>query len=590
MEITYKKTNNSSLFKEFEDDQLLNMSNCQNYVPLYTNFFTLNENNYNSINLNNQNRLTSITKKISENIFEGTIKDKEDSIITKNIFFKLSPLLDPYKYMAGKYDIDDPNLFNLPKFISNTHYKIMDINNSAYVDSFFTYLTSQLLNRVGFLHGLDFYGSYLGCKNNYYVDIGDDIDILSGNDFFHQNTNKLFSFINSDHEDIFNEDSRDNKKRLELGKLISNDILNLEDITSLDLEKSQNIDDISSSELIYEDTNNTNNSDKSKPNNHRATNSNSDSEVSSRSSNTLNSKGKNNFANSDDSSENSSESSDEENIMVSINKFPIQIIALENCNNTLDQLFVNGKIKQEELECIIIQILMMLITYQKLFDFTHNDLHTNNIMYIETDRRYLYYKINNKYYKVRTFGKLFKIIDFGRAIYKYKNKLICSDSFHKEGDAATQYNCEPFYNDKKPIIEPNPSFDLCRLGCSIYDFITEKYEKLSDIHWPIHKIIMNWCVDDDKRNILYKNNDEERYPDFKLYKMIARKVHNHIPINELQHKCFNNYIVSKKEIKKGSKIMNIDTIATDTCQDTPNKAMENLQISNSHQILLDDCD
>ena len=74
------------------------------------------------------------------------------------------------------------------------------------------------------------------------------------------------------------------------------------------------------------------------------------------------------------------------------------------------------------------------------------------------------------------------------------------------------------------------SFDLCRLGCSIYDFICEKYEKLEDIHWPIHKIIMNWCVDDDNRNILYKNNGEERYPDFKLYKMIARKVNNHIPI------------------------------------------------------------
>ena len=48
---------------------------------------------------------------------------------------------------------------------------------------------------------------------------------------------------------------------------------------------------------------------------------------------------------------NSDDSSDVENIMVVINKFPVQIIALENCNNTLDQLFVNGKISQEELSC-----------------------------------------------------------------------------------------------------------------------------------------------------------------------------------------------------------------------------------------------
>jgi hypothetical protein len=188
----------------------------------------------------------------------------------------------------------------------------------------------------------------------------------------------------------------------------------------------------------------------------------------------------------------------------------------------------------------------MLITYQKLFKLTHNDLHTNNIMYIETDKTYLYYKLNGKHYKVKTFGKIFKIIDFGRAIYQYKNKRICSDSFHSEGDASSQYNCEPYYNKDKPIIEPNFSFDLCRLGCSIYDFITEKYETLEEIRVPIYKIIMEWCDDDDKRNILYK--------------MIARKVHNHVPINEINNKYFKKFIVSRKEIKKGSKICNIDIL------------------------------
>ena len=124
---------------------------------------------------------------------------------------------------------------------------------------------------------------------------------------------------------------------------------------------------------------------------------------------------------------------------------------------------------------------------------------------LKLKKKYLYYKLDGKHYKVKTFGKIFKIIDFGRAIYKYKGKLICSDSFHKDGDAATQYNFEPYYNDKKPILEPNPSFDLCRLGCSIYDFIMEKYESVDDDIAPIHKIIMRWCDDDNKRNILYKD-------------------------------------------------------------------------------------
>ena len=606
MDITYRKVNNSELFNNFKDENLLNMSECQNYIPLYNNFFSLNENNYNLIGLNNKNYLACITKKTTENIFSGIVKDESNNIIANNVFFKLSPLLDPYKYLAGKYDIQDETLFNLPKINNNCHYKISDVNNSSYVDSFFTYLTSQLLNRNDFLHGLDFYGSYLGIKNNYHVDISEDIDMLSNNNFFHENNNKLFRFLNTDHEDLFNQDSRNNKKRLEFGNNIElTDILNLEDITSIDCEtplndehendkndendengnyenehenngnkdendenenvnendkNDENVNDEKETSLIYEHLKRTSKSSK-------YTNSSNSSEVSSRSSNTENSNSEVNDEDNDEDEDNDDDSyysdessSDIEDIMVSINKFPIQIIALEKCSNTLDYLFVEEKLSQDELTCIIIQILMMLITYQKLFNLTHNDLHTNNIMFVETERRYLYYKLDGKHYKVKTYGKIFKIIDFGRAIYKYKNKLICSDSFHKEGDAATQYNFEPYYNDKKNIVEPNLSFDLCRLGCSIYDFITEKYETIEEIHWPIHKVIMKWCDDDDGRNILYKNNDEERYPDFKLYKMIARKVHNHLPINEIKNKCFEKYIVPKKEIKKGSKIMNIDLI------------------------------
>ena len=482
--------------------------------------------------------------------------------------------------MAGKYDISDQNLFDLPKLNDNKcHNKIIDGNNAAYVDSFFTYLTSQLLNRSSFLHGLDFYGSYLGIKNNFHVDIGEDIEMLSENPFFHRNTNVLFTFVNNEHADLFNENSRNNKRRLEFGEVISDTgVLNLEDLGSLNklnkylgnIKKDQSNNYI----LIYED----NISIKSSESHTSCT-----SEISSRSSNTQDGKHfKDNSESGYDDSDD--ESSDYENIMVSINNFPIQIIALENCDNTLDKLFVEDKLSQEELSCIVVQILMMLITYQKLFKLTHNDLHTNNIMYIETDKRFLYYKVNNKHYKVRTFGKIFKIIDFGRAIYYYKNNLICSDSFHKDGDAATQYNFGPYFNNRKSIIEPNFSFDLCRLGCSIYDFIIEKYDNLKDIKSPIQKIIMNWCIDDDKRNILYKNNDDERYPDFKLYKMIARKVHNHLPLDELNNKHFDTFIVSKKEIKKGSKIMNIDTL----CDYNLSSNMQDLNISNS--ITLDACD
>ena len=57
----------------------------------------------------------------------------------------------------------------------------------------------------------------------------------------------------------------------------------------------------------------------------------------------------------------------------------------------------------------LFQISFALSYLQRRYDFTHNDLHTNNIMYIETDKRYLYYKLNGRHYKIKTYGKIFKI-------------------------------------------------------------------------------------------------------------------------------------------------------------------------------------
>jgi hypothetical protein len=237
---------------------------------------------------------------------------------------------------------------------------------------------------------------------------------------------------------------------------------------------------------------------------------------------------------------------------------------MEHCENTFDNLILTTELTNDEWFSALIQIIMILITYQKMFSFTHNDLHTNNIMFIETDKKFIYYFLNKKYYKVPTFGRIFKIIDFGRSIYKFNSALICSDSFHKSGDAATQYNCEPYFNEKKPCIEPNYSFDLCRLGCSLFDFFIDSME---DVERECKKsrlvsLVVDSDTQDEGRNILYKKNGVDRYPDFKLYKMIARTVHNKVPSQQLKQRVFAQYEVTQKNIKNVSKteIMNIDEI------------------------------
>ena len=89
---------------------------------------------------------------------------------TINSFFKFSPLLDPLKYMTGKYNIPIERtlpVFHDPTERNSTLDKIYDTNNTAYIDSFFYYLTSQLLHHHNFIHGIDFYGSFLCIKNDF---------------------------------------------------------------------------------------------------------------------------------------------------------------------------------------------------------------------------------------------------------------------------------------------------------------------------------------------------------------------------------------------------------------------------------------
>jgi serine/threonine protein kinase len=233
---------------------------------------------------------------------------------------------------------------------------------------------------------------------------------------------------------------------------------------------------------------------------------------------------------------------------------------MEYCENTFDDLILSNDLKPEEWFSAFMQIIMILITYQKAFSFTHNDLHSNNVMYNHTDKKYIYYCYKKQNYKVPTFGRIFKIIDFGRSIYKFDGKLFCSDSFQNGNDAATQYNTEPYFNEKKPRLEPNFSFDLCRLACSIFDYVVEDISEIKSLEKcdPVKKLIVEWCLDDKGINMLYKNNGIDRYPDFKLYKMIARCVHNHTPQAQLERPEFKAYAKFKGDVP--SDVIDIDKI------------------------------
>jgi len=607
MELNYQKRKNVELFKNLENPNYLGLSNTQNYIPIYKRFFSLNETNYNSINLNHKWYIASIKENYAENenLLNCKIKHiTNDTSKNADIFFKLAPLLDPFKYLIGKYDINDEKLFLLPSLNSDEtdcNPKFVELNNSAYVDSFFLYLSSNLFYQHNFIHGINFYGSFLAIKNNFKLNIYDDLDFLISSDFFNKSKNILFKVDDYSHifqnesdkkppikidysqslksngsipsiendmfEEIFDDDNKFNEPD---DKQMGNNLLELDDATltteNLNFHDKENTTTIRSSSTCSSRTSHTcedENSEESdcgecdKNENDKCHNEECDNE-NDNSSRGSHSESEGSYYTTDD--EMSDDDFEEECIFATIPKFPVQVICMENCEDTFDNLILNKNLSHDEWFSALMQIIMILLTYQKAFSFTHNDLHTNNVMYNKTDKKFLYYCYNKTIYKVPTFGRIFKIIDFGRSIYKYDGKLFFSDSFKNGGDAATQYNTEPFFNDKKPRLEPNFSFDLCRLACSIFDYVIEDLSEIKNLDKcsPIQQIIFEWCLDDKGLNVLYKMNGDDRYPDFKLYKMIARCVHNHTPEAQLEREEFKKYIYLKTDIPKD--IINIDTM------------------------------
>jgi hypothetical protein len=573
--INYEKRKNAKLFESFLEK--MGISDIQNYIPIYSQFFSLTSENYNNINLNHPVFITDIKDKsheldssdaeseINENLdinnndedyyknIYNVILSQNGKVFERKCFFKVSPILEPMKFLIGKYKLNDDLYSQLPAIekqpICEDFY---DLNNTCYVDGFFSYLSSKLLEKYDIVNCLDFYGSFLGIKQNFELDIGDEFEYLSDSEFFMKNKG-LFKI------------GENTLVPLNIG---DDTCLELDDLEPLDpvVENVSELVDLSEVEFeTFEIASRTSNSSCSS----RASVTTDENDSEEEEENGIkegSDKGSDNGSSDEESDEDESkEGSDSddssfEELLATFEKFSVQINCLEHCTDTLDNLITNKEfVEDNEWYACFLQIIFTLLCYQKAFDFTHNDLHTNNIMYIPTKLPFLYYKYKNQYYKVPTYGRIFKIIDFGRSIYKFKGKIFCSNSFQPGGDASTQYNTEPYFDEKKARIDPNYSFDICRLACSIWDNLFPSIHQVDKIvhRNPVAKLVNEWCKDNKGTNILYKQNGEERYPNFKLYKMIARLVHNHTPQNQLQREEFSQFLTSKNKIKK---YMNIDEI------------------------------
>jgi hypothetical protein len=252
--------------------------------------------------------------------------------------------------------------------------------------------------------------------------------------------------------------------------------------------------------------------------------------------------------------------------------FPVQMTLLERATQTLEDLSEEPAETPEDHDARwtawLFQIIAALSTAQHYFGFVHNDLHSNNVMWSPTTEEFLYYRVHkgkdskdskdNYFMKVPTYGKMMKIIDFGRASYTLPGcGFFISDAFYPGNDAADQYNCAPFYDPKAgPKLEPNPSFDLCRLAVSLLDSLfperppaaaptvvmsREKGKLYTATVSPVYNLLWEWLLDDDGMSVLRTPEGEERYPEFDLYCALAADVHRAIPKRQIEKPLFAKY-------------------------------------------------
>lgn len=544
----------------------------QNYIPIYNEFFKLNSTNFNSIQLSHPYYLSNID---SYGLYPHTYNTRvrnsaTGKLRTAEMFIKEAPILDPFKLLTGELRNQLDLVTKLPDIRADSTLfpKMLNPYNASYVDGLFNYING-LMREDGFIHGVEFYGSFLAIKNNYTFNITEDLMYLIHSKYFKQNIDKLYTIsrnifdvpklditpytkntedtpfediidITADEPEEINTDSVDipeyDESMVEQIDPKSTHMVDNSDIDSISTisdEASENEDElISIGKIIHNaglDIDTLENMDDTST-----------------------------ICSEEDSETSSYSDSEPEDIFATIPKFPVHMICIEQCVDTLDSLLIGNELNEEELFSCMFQIIMILITYQKSFGFTHNDLHTNNIVFTDTNKKFILYTYHNVQYKVPTYGKIYKIIDFGRSIYTIHGRLICGDSYNKKEDAYSQYNFGPCYNPNHPLVEPNYSFDLCRLACSMIDIFIPDSDAITHIT-PFSRLILQLCTDDKGKYVLYKKTNTERYPEFKLYKMIARTVHAHTPENVMTMECFQKYLyIDGAGPTKSTCMVNID--------------------------------
>jgi len=514
-----------------------------------------------------------------------TTLDKDGEPIAEecSVFTKIVHLLNPIDMIKEKYKCPDhPLLPQSEKTWKNTLLKLHSHNNQAYVDAVANFVLSRFRELDLTPHCVLSYGSFTGISKLYQFNITNEYDTYRQCRWF---WNGMLSHSaklaviqgdqdmssNPDFEEMYNEITTcpfEDDEDIELEALCIDNPSDTESVQSFTFDTIE--EDAENASSMFE-INKKGAARKSISN----VSVESDEEI-----DDVDEIVSFNGSVESDGSDGSDESDGSDgsdgldlDICLQIPNMPIICIAQEAQEGVMDTLMDEDVIDGHEREsqgwearwiAWLFQVIAALTFLQRAVCFTHNDLHSNNIIWRKTDKKFLYYKIKDgTVWRVPTFGKIFSIIDFGRSIFRLGRHLWISDDHWPEQDAGDQYNFGPFFNPSLPKVVPNPSFDLCRLSVSLIDGLfdeppakkkgkgvpimsAEDSWKVYETKSPLYNLLWSWTVNDAGTTIYEKENGEEKYEGFDLYIRIAQDVHNAVPKDQIHKPIFQQFIWKTK--------------------------------------------
>jgi hypothetical protein len=432
---------------------------------------------------------------------------------------KVAMILSPVKLMRGNYG----SVLGLPATLEQAtalHQKMQNPNNAAFVGS----IISAAVSESGCQHFPRVYGVFSGIAAEHRVDISDEYEDLHERQWFSANIGKTFAVDVSESVQASPEFGFTRKARTHLA--LGGDAL-LDGVVEMETEPVE----CAPAEMVSVFNEGAGASD--------------DGESDSSSVSTSYVFGVRSCDCSMDGSEtdDTSDASPEPFAWATFRDVPVQITVMEPCDGTIYALMMAHP-ETEKHHAWIAQVVFALAFAQRNFAFVHNDLHGNNVMYVKTDREFLYYSVGGDYFRVPTHGYLIKLIDFERSNASIKvagmkaHKTFMSDHYAVDEEAGGQYNCEPYYVAKYDTVKPNPSFDLARLATSLFwDLFPEGAMGDSYKDNALFHMFLRWMGTGDGHSVLFGKEDEahDRFHGFHLHKAIAKFCKDAVPRKEIAH-------------------------------------------------------